>query len=139
MSRKYNKVVNNFQESLTKQSFRDECDINNIIRKHAATGQCNHISARNPRYIDCVGTVDYQQALDIVDAAAAQFAALPSNLRARFRNDPALMLEFLADEKNVEEAAKLGLLKAAPEEPKKAQEEPKKAPEAKSQGSTPST
>lgn len=138
MSKKDNKAIK-FGASLTKQSFKAECDINNIVAKYAATGQVTHISAQKPRYIDCMPYVDYQYALDAVNAAAEQFAALPAKIRARFDNEPARLLEFLGDEKNALEAAKLGLLKADYKVEEKAPEEPKKAPEAKSEGATPST
>jgi len=35
--------------------------------------------------------------------------ALPSDVRKRFSNDPAELIDFLADKKNDEEAIKLGL------------------------------
>lgn len=111
MSRKDNKVVDFFEPTLTKQSFRDECNINNILAKYINTGQFAHVNARNPRYIDCVGVQDYQAALDLVDATQAQFDALPSKIRARFANDPEQLLAFLDDPKNAAEAAELGLVK----------------------------
>lgn len=132
MSRKNNKVVDFFEPTLTKQSFKDDCDINKIVAKYAATGVLNHINARNPRYIDCVGVPDYQAALDMINTANEQFDALPAKIRARFGNDPEQLLAFMDDPANAEEAAKLGLIKAPEKElekePEKAPEVPKSAP-----------
>jgi phage internal scaffolding protein len=108
MSRKNNKVLKDFEPTLTKQSFKDECNINNIVAKFAITGQLPQ-SSRKPRYMDCVGVDSYQDALAIVDLAAAHFSALPAKVRARFANDPVKMVAFLEDPNNAEEAIKLGL------------------------------
>jgi len=110
MSRKDNKVVSNFEPTLTKQSFKDECNINNIVAKYMRTGQCTHLNSHKPRYIDCVGVADYQDALAIVAAAQREFDALPAKVRARFANDPCAMVAFVDDPKNLDDAVKLGLL-----------------------------
>jgi hypothetical protein len=38
---------------LTRQSFRDECDINKIVDTYARTGMVNHIPKTQPIYGDC--------------------------------------------------------------------------------------
>jgi len=95
--------------SLTKQSFRDECDINNILRKFNVTGQLPAGSVQ-PQYGDFSGITDYQSALNAVMAAQDSFLALPAKVRARFDNDPALFVEFASDEANKDEMKALGLL-----------------------------
>jgi len=95
--------------SLTKQSFRDECDINNILRQFNVTGQLP-VGSVQPQYGDFSGITDYQSALNAVMAAQDSFLALPAKLRARFDNDPALFVEFASDEANKEEMKALGLL-----------------------------
>jgi len=40
------------QPSLTKQSFRDECDVNLIVKRYTETGMINHIPRTNPQYGD---------------------------------------------------------------------------------------
>lgn len=114
MSRIDNKIVTDFEPTLTKQSFKDECNINNIVAKYQRTGQVTHLNSVKPRYLDCVGVADYQHALDIVNAAGAEFDGLPAKLRARFANDPAKLIAFCDDPQNYDEAVKLGLV-AAPE------------------------
>jgi len=101
--------------SRTKQSFRDECDINNILRQFNVTGQLP-VGSVQPQYGDFSGITDYQSALNAVMAAQDSFLALPAKLRARFDNDPALFVEFVSDEANKDEMKALGLLReeAAP-------------------------
>lgn len=97
--------------SMTKQSFVEECDINNIIKAYSRTGQLRHISAKAAMgaYQDLPDDLDYQNALGIVMAGEAAFASLPSAVRNRFGNDPEQFLAFLADPANQDEAIKMGL------------------------------
>ncbi len=95
--------------SLAKQSFRDECDINYILRQFNVTGQLPAGSVQ-PQYGDFSGITDYQSALNAVMAAQDSFLQLPAKLRARFDNDPALFVEFASDEANRDEMKALGLL-----------------------------
>lgn len=112
-------------ESRTKQSFAAECDINTIMRRYVSTGVVPG-NARVGRYGDFSNVGDYLEAQSVILEANQQFKALPANVRERFKNNPALMLEFVADKANVEEARKLGLLKE--ETPAPPVVEPVKAP-----------
>ncbi len=96
--------------SRTKQSFRDECDINYILRQFNVTGQLP-IGSVQPQYGDFSGITDYQSALNAVMAAQDSFLQLPAKVRARFDNDPALFVEFASDEANKDEMKALGLLR----------------------------
>jgi len=95
--------------SRTKQSFRDECDINNILRQFNVTGELPSGSVQ-PQYGDFSGITDYQSALNAVMAAQDSFLQLPAKVRAKFDNDPALFVEFASDEANRDEMKALGLL-----------------------------
>jgi len=95
--------------SLAQQHFKDECDINNILRQFNVTGLLPE-SPLSPRYGDFTGIGDYHTALNAVIAAEDGFMALPADLRARFQNDPAQLIDFLSNENNRSEAEKLGLV-----------------------------
>lgn len=96
--------------SRTKQSFREECDINKIMKKWNRTGAITHIARVLPEYGDFTTALDYQAAINALDSAKAAFAALPSEIRARMDNDPGALLDFLQDSDNLEEARELGLV-----------------------------
>lgn len=103
--------------SRTKQEFRDECDINVLMKRYQKTGLFPQYPGAVPRYVSNIGMPDYQEALGIVMAAKEEFAALNSELRKRFDNDPAKFLEFTNNPDNADELVKLGLReppKAAP-------------------------
>lgn len=82
-------------ELLTKQSMKDECDINNIVAKYEKTGVLTHLNATQATYADVSELGGYRDALDKVRAAEEVFMALPSELRAKFDNDPAKYLDFM--------------------------------------------
>ncbi|UDN67665.1 internal scaffolding protein [robinz microvirus RP_87] len=90
--------------SMTKQSHKDECDINLIIKKYQKTGIIQHISQQTPSYTDLPDTLDYQQSLAILEEADYAFSTLPSVVREYFHNSPA---EFLAAFTDPSQAAKL--------------------------------
>ena len=95
--------------TLTQQHFKDECDINNILRQFNVTGLLPE-SPLSPRYGDFTGIGDYHTALNRVIAAEDEFMALPAQIRSRFDNDPARLIDFLENQENKDEAIKLGLV-----------------------------
>lgn len=99
--------------SLTKQSFKDEADINFIVRQFGLTGQLPD-NIRVPEYRDYDDVMDYHSAMNAVRAAEENFMQLPAEMRYRFHNDPQNLLKFLADEGNRDEAVRLGLVNAPP-------------------------
>lgn len=97
--------------SMARQEFRDQCDINNILKQFKRTGIISHISAQQAQgsYEDLPDPMEYQDALNAVLIAQESFATLPSKVRNRFENDPQAFLAFMSDPKNAEEMYDLGL------------------------------
>lgn len=95
----------------TQQQFKDECDINTIIERFGL-GYRMPEGARIPSYGDFVGIDDYQTAVNAVLEAGERFDLLPANIRERFYNDPGHLIAFMQDERNREEAVRLGLIPA---------------------------
>lgn len=106
--------THNTEPSLAKQSFAAECDINRIMAKAQKTGIITHFNNHQGDYTDLPDATDYHEAMNAILAANERFADLPSSVRSRFHNDPANLLEFVANPDNLEEAVSLGL--AAPRE-----------------------
>jgi len=97
------------EPSLTQQHFKDETDINNILRQFNITGLLPE-SSLSPRYGDFTGIYDYQSALNAVIAAESEFDGLPAQIRARFNNNPEELINFLDNSSNKDEAIALGLI-----------------------------
>jgi phage internal scaffolding protein len=95
------------------QHHKDECDINVILERFGKTGQVP-VNAISGTYGDFSGVHDYHTAMNALIASESEFAALPAQIRNRFQNDPANLIEFLDDPKNKAEAESLGLLNISP-------------------------
>lgn len=100
-----------FGESLTKQAFKDQVNVNRIIAKYQKGQMVTHLNSKEPFYGDVSEIASYQKSLDIVMQAQELFMGMSSQVREKFQNDPAKMIAFLKDKKNHEEAVKLGLIK----------------------------
>lgn len=112
--------------SRTHQAFKDECDINNIVRKANSTGRLPERIKENPMYGDFSAAPAYQDAMNIVVKANEQFDLLPAETRERFANKPEKFLEFAQDPKNAPEMVKMGL---ATEREQLNEREPQRDPE----------
>lgn len=112
--------------SLTKQSFKDECDINKIMAQYVKTGTIQHVKLHAPEY-GFASSLDFGESIRVVTKAQEMFDDLPSGLRTRFHNNPAEFLEFVQDASNHDEMRTMGLL--APD-PSPTPEAVKPAPEA---------
>jgi len=93
----------------TRVNEQHSTDINEIVRQFGLTGQLPE-NPLPPQYGDFSEVLDYHGALNAVRRSEEAFQALPAALRDRFRNDPALLVDFLGDEANRAEAVSLGLV-----------------------------
>ena len=93
----------------TVQSAKQDTDINVIVKRFGLT----NLPKPNvePFYGDFSQVEDYRSAIERVRAAEEAFMTLPSATRKRFQNSPVELMEFIADDRNYEEARKLGLLR----------------------------
>lgn len=92
----------------TKQSFKDECDINNIVRKFDEGFPMPIQQAWEEG--DFVDAPTFQESMELVVYAREQFDSLPARIRDKFANDPRRFFEFTQNPDNVEEMAALGML-----------------------------
>ena len=97
------------EPTLAQQHYKEECDINTILQKFNITGILPE-APLSPRYGDFSGISDYHTALNRVIAAQEEFEGLPAQIRVRFDNDPAKLIEFLDNDANRQEAEDLGLV-----------------------------
>lgn len=67
---------------------------------------------------DFTGISDFKTMADMVAATRDEFMTLPANIRERFYNDPEKLIGFLDDDKNRDEALRLGLIPAPVEKPR---------------------
>lgn len=96
-------------ESLTRQSERDSTDINKIVARAQKTGFLPEGNGQG-WYGDVSEIGDYRSALEIVQRANEAFMALPAEIRRDLDNDPAKLVEYLSDAKNLNKAIEHGLI-----------------------------
>lgn len=101
--------------SLTKQEYKQEADINVIIKRYVSTGEFP-INPQ-PLYADTTQIPDFQTMMNHVIAVEERFDQLPAEVRAKFSNDPSLMLEWAQDPKNNDAAVTMGLIEAKNPDP----------------------
>lgn len=108
--------------SLTKQSFKKQCDINHIMRGYHHTGFFNHINklSQNPSGLSEFNpNKSWHETQTLLSNLRSRFESLPDKVRLKFKTSKN-MIDFVSDPKNLEESVKLGLLSAEylPEKPK---------------------
>lgn len=98
---------------LTKQEFRDECDINKILDRYTPEALEERLAAANGVYADFSSIMTYGEAKQLIVDSDNAFMSLPAKIRGRFDNDVTQFIDFMEDSSNDEEAIRLGL-KAKP-------------------------
>lgn len=109
LERRLNRHITNFEgESLTQQSHKKEVNVNTIVAK--ARKGIFPMPGKPGFFGDFTSLPDFLECQNRVRDAHSDFEGLPSDLRKRFKNDPALLIQFMSDPENRAEAEKLGLL-----------------------------
>lgn len=107
------------EKTLAQQQFKDEVDINTIVKRFGLTGTMPDDVAP-PEELDFADVFDFRTAMDSVVAARESFMRMPAELRARFANNPAVFHDYctLQDAEgklvNLQEMRRLGLAVKAP-------------------------
>jgi len=96
----------------TQQQFKDECDINRIV-KNAARGIAPRFLARGtPQFGDFSNVPSIEEAYDTIERAQSAFMNLPAQLRLELDNDPANISKLTK-----EQATRYKLTKELPPQP----------------------
>lgn len=94
----------------TKQEFKDESDINQIMARYMRTGLIDNVTTKLPQFADVQGQ-DFYEAMQIVAESKTLFEELPSKIRTEFENDPGKFLDFVHNPENRPRMAEMGLLR----------------------------
>lgn len=106
----------NTKDSRTEQHHSEECDVNKILSKYIKKGVDVFTNKHTLNYADVTSGNDYHTAMNTIANANSMFADLPSKIRNDFDNDPALFLDFVGDESNIDYLISKGLAKAPKKE-----------------------
>ncbi|AXH74939.1 MAG: internal scaffolding protein [Microviridae sp.] len=111
--------MGDWEPSLTRQEFAEDCDINVIMARYENTGVISHTSPRAPMYIDLTDVPDFRAAMDMMIDAEKAFMSLPAKVRKEFDNDARSFVDFAQDPENLDQMRSWGLAPPAPQEPPK--------------------
>lgn len=100
-------------ESMTREAFADELDINKIVERYARGGQLPPTRA-DARYGDVADIGDYKSALDFVFASKDKLADLPELARDQLSADPEAYWLRLEAAEDRDALVELGLVEALP-------------------------
>lgn len=117
-------------DSMTHQSERDKTDINNMLRRGAVPPPPH---PGQMQFGDFSDGADFQFVQDQIAEVHQFFDQLPAETRYKFANDPARMLDFVADSANDEESYELGLKQRPNREVTDNQQDTKKSSDENSQ------
>lgn len=101
------------EKTKTQQQFAESCDVNKLMKKYKNINAIPLEHFKNHGrgvYGDFSNIGDYHSAFTAVANAQEAFMKLDANVRARFRNDPQELLNFVNDDRNYDEAIKLGII-----------------------------
>lgn len=99
------------EETKTQQQFKEESDINVLVRRFKLTGEMPQ-GVRMPTYADFGEVYDFHSAANAIAEANEAFSQMPAAIRDKFNNDPARFVAFCSNEENRTEAEKMGLVPA---------------------------
>lgn len=104
------KAVENGEEILTEQSHKEEVDINNIISRHGVEliQKTALLASKEFQFDDVTGN-DFQEAMYKVAKAQQTFDSMPSQIRNKFQNNPAVFLDYVQNPDNKQALYDMGL------------------------------
>lgn len=127
------------QVSKIQQDTAEQADINYILKQFNVTGEINSENRGTPMYGDYSNVGDYNTALNRVTSAERLFAELPARMRERFENNPAKLLSYVSDPKNLDACIDLGLIQAPENYQKPSPPKPGSVPPAVGEPTPPAT
>ncbi len=94
------KQVKKYTDGRTKQSFRDECDINLIMERAAQTGTISHLTKYEGVYAD-FSDYDFFEHTQKMTQGREIFDDLPAEIRREFGQSPAAFFAYVNDPANI--------------------------------------
>lgn len=104
----HKRVVSPKGKEPAQQQFKEDCDINSIMRRFQKTGAIDHVSKYQPTY-GFASPQTYHDSMNVITYAQSMFNDLPSSVRDEFSNNPQAFLEFVQDPANADRARELGI------------------------------
>lgn len=104
-------AIYNDEPSMTQQQFTADADINEVMRRFGVEDGSLPPARFDWNAVDLSEAGDFQSVTEKIRLAKDMFMQLPADLRESFNNDPARMMDWVHDPKNLDEATELGFWK----------------------------
>lgn len=98
--RKYNK------HGKTKQSYKDQCDINKLLERGAREGGLSHLQRHGARYAD-FADINWDSLQEQLAEGQQIFNELPAELKREFNQSPGEFFTYVTDPANAERLPEL--------------------------------
>jgi len=100
-----------FGKTRTIQAHKDECDINNIVKRGLQTGALVDPTKkrREAMFGDFVNGQTFEAQQEAIARVKSEFLDLPSHMREHFDNNPAKLMDALDDGERLDELTELGI------------------------------
>ncbi len=95
-----------YKDGRVKQSFKDETDINKILKRAQKTGTISHLNKFEGRYAD-FSNFDFFEAQIMLTKGREIFDALPSEIRSEFAQSQAAFFKYVNDPENKDRLTEL--------------------------------
>ncbi len=102
-----------FKDGRTKQSFKDETDINKLLQRAEKSGTISHLNKHEARYGDFANFDFFEAQLQLARGGEI-FADLPAEIRSEFNQSPAQFFDYVNNPVNKDRLGKLLPALAAP-------------------------
>ncbi|AXH74066.1 MAG: internal scaffolding protein [Microviridae sp.] len=103
-------------DGMTRQEFKDECDINVLLARYERTGVLPANNQGAPQYLDVSDVPDLARSFEMIEAAQRAFMTLPASVRREFDNDPIQFVDYASNPASLNQMREWGLAPpAAPE------------------------
>jgi phage internal scaffolding protein len=104
----------NDKPSMTKQSLKDDADVNKIIKRYNKTGVLPNMNKLEAIYGE-ITSQDLQDALNKVDQSYEAFQEVPADIRAQFSNDAGAFIDYATNPANIDQMRAWKLAPTPPE------------------------
>lgn len=98
------KQIKKYTDGRTKQSFKDECDINKIMCRAAQGGTISHLAKYEGVYAD-YSDFDFHEHTTKLTKGREIFDALPAEVRHEFAQSPQAFFDYVNDPRNMADLA----------------------------------
>jgi len=91
-----------YNDGRTKQSYKDECDINKIMQRFAQTNTISHLAKHQGQYGD-FSEFDFHEQTRMLTKGREIFDDLPAEVRREFGQSPAAFFQYVNDPANADD------------------------------------